>query len=148
MWAKPYRPKCAKCGTFDKKTFSTKGLMSFWKTFLLLKQVFNSILLIFRLSSFGFPRFMIVRHVKPCRLNVPPKWQTWPAWNMQSVDLTCSLAILKRFPMTKFWPKMWFNVKGPNGPWKILLISTPAAHQVIFFWILGAETFRSTHPVS
>ena len=44
------------------KTIFDKALTPFWKTFLSLKQLFNSKLLISRLPSVSVPKIALVRH--------------------------------------------------------------------------------------
>ena len=53
------------CVLFDKKWFTIfeQVLTPFWKTFLWLKQLFDTKLLIYRLSSFSVPKITVVQHV-------------------------------------------------------------------------------------
>ena len=65
---------------FDKNlnffnTILDKNVDAILKEFLLLKQVFYGKILIFRLLSFGVPKFMVLRHVKPGQM-FHQTWQT------------------------------------------------------------------------
>ena len=57
------------CDLFDhkkkkkSKTIFDKALTPFWKMFQSLKQLFNALLLIWRLPSFNIPKITVVRHV-------------------------------------------------------------------------------------
>ena len=68
MWTKLYGPNHTKfCAFLTKKkkwlTIFDKVLTPFWKTFLLLKQLFDVKILIQRVSSFRVPKKLALRHV-------------------------------------------------------------------------------------